>query len=123
MKMPGPDHPITITPAARTWRARFNGQVIADSAQAVVLQEASYPAVIYFPRRDVTMGALSRTERSTHCPYKGDAAYFTLGVDGQVAPNVIWSYETPFPAMAAIAGHLAFYADRVDVYEVNDEVR
>ncbi len=123
MKIPGPDHPITSTPAARPWRARFNGRIIADSAKALVLQEASYPPVIYFPRADVTMDVLSRTERSTHCPYKGDAAYFTVSVDGQVAPNVIWSYETPFPAMAGIASHLAFYADRVDVYEVNDDLR
>ena len=88
-----------------------------------MLKEASYPPVIYFPRVDVTTDLLSRTERSTHCPYKGDATYFTLSVDGQIAPNVIWSYETPFPAMEAITGHLAFYADRVDIYEVDDEVR
>lgn len=123
MKIPGPDHPITITPASRSWRARFNGQVVADSARAMVLKEASYPQVIYFPRDDVVMATLSRTDRMTHCPYKGDAAYFTVTVDGKLAPNAIWSYETPFPAMAAIAGHLAFYADRVDVYEVDDPVR
>ena len=123
MKIPGPDHPITIAPAARSWRARFNGRVVADSAGALLLKEASYPPGIYFPRADVTTDLLSRTERSTHCPYKGDATYFTLSVDGQVAPNVIWSYETPFPAMEAITGHLAFYADRVDIYEVDDEVR
>ena len=123
MKIPGPDHPITRAPAARPWRARFNGRVVADSAGALLLKEASYPPVIYFPRVDVTTDLLSRTERSTHCPYKGDATYFTLSVDGQIAPNVIWSYETPFPAMEAITGHLAFYADRVDIYEVDDEVR
>ena len=123
MKIPGPDHPITIASASRRWRARFNGRVVADSTATLVLKEASYPPVIYFPRADVAMDVLSRTERSTHCPYKGDAAYFTLTVDGLVAPNVIWSYETPFPAMAAITGHLAFYADRVDIYEVDDGVR
>ena len=123
MKIPGPDHPISVVAATRPWRARFNGRVVADSANALVLQEVSYPQVIYFPRADVAMDALSRTERSTHCPYKGDATYFTLSVDGQVAPNVIWSYETPFPAMEAIVGHLAFYADRVDIYEVDDGVR
>lgn len=123
MKIPGPDHPITIAPAARSWRVRFNGRVVADSAGALLLKEASYPPVIYFPRADVTTDLLSRTERSTHCPYKGDATYFTLSVDGQVAPNVIWSYETPFPTMEAIVGHLAFYADRVDIYEVDDDVR
>ncbi len=123
MKLPGPDHPITITPATSSWRARFNGRVIADSASALALKEASYPLVIYFPRADVAMDALSRTERSTHCPYKGDAAYYTMAVDGEVAPNVIWTYEVPFPAMAEISGYLAFYADRVDVYEVDDGVR
>ena len=104
MKIPGPDHPITLAPAAKRWRARFAGHVIADSANALVLQEASYPPVIYFPREDVEIGYLSRTARGTHCPYKGDASYFTLHMDGQFAENSVWTYETPFPAMEQIAG-------------------
>jgi len=118
MKIPGPDHPITITTAPNRWQARFNGEVIADSADVRVLKEASYPAVIYFPRADVTMAALSRTERSTHCPYKGDAAYYSLGVGDRTSENAVWTYEAPYPAMAEIEGRLAFYADRVEILEV-----
>lgn len=120
MKIPGPDHPITITPAATRWRARFGGHVIADSAEALVLQEANYPPVIYFPRADVSMEYMSRTDRSTHCPYKGDAAYFSLLMDGVLAANAVWTYEEPFPAMMEIAERLAFYPDKVEVYAVDD---
>ena len=114
MKIPGPDHPITISPADGRWQARFVGRMIADSARALVLQEASYPPVIYFPRGDVDMAKLSRTERSTHCPYKGDANYYSVG-GTPAGANAVWTYETPFPAMAEIEGFLAFYADRLAV--------
>jgi uncharacterized protein (DUF427 family) len=120
MKIPGSDHPITITPAPKRWRARFAGQVVADSDHALILQEASYPAVVYFPREDVQMELMSRTDRGTHCPYKGDASYFTLNVDGQAAENAVWTYETPFPAMEAITERVAFYTDRIEVYEADD---
>jgi uncharacterized protein (DUF427 family) len=120
MKIPGPDHPITVTPAKTRWRALYAGHVIADSAEALVLQEATYPQVIYFPREDVAMEYMSRTDRSTHCPYKGDAAYYSILMDGQFAENAVWTYETPFPHMTAITGRLAFYPDKVEVYEVDD---
>ena len=119
MKTPGPDHPITITPAATRWRAKFAGHVIADSADALILQESTYPPVVYFPRADVSMDFMRRTDRSTHCPYKGDASYFTLLMDGKFAENAGWSYEQPFPAMAGIENRLAFYIDKVEVYALN----
>ena len=120
MKLPGPDHPITLTPATQRWRARCAGQVIADSTAAIILQEASYPPVVYFPRADVEMGFMSRTDRSTHCPYKGDASYYTVLMDGQFAENSVWTYELPYPAMEAIAERLAFYPDKIEVYAVDD---
>jgi uncharacterized protein (DUF427 family) len=120
MKIPGPDHPITITPAVTRWRAKFAGHVIADSAEALVLQEASYPPVVYFPRADVSMEYMSRTDRSTHCPYKGDAAYYTLLMDGHLAENAVWTYELPYPAMDEIGERLAFYTDKVEVYAVDE---
>src|SRR5262245_876453 len=89
MKVPGPDHPITIAAAQKRWRARFNGHVIADSAGALILQEADYAPVVYFPREDVSMDYLTRTAHASHCPYKGDAAYYTLLMDGQFLDNVI----------------------------------
>lgn len=120
MKIPGPDHPITITPAVTRWRVRFENHVIADTADALVLQEASYAPVVYFPRADVSMEYLSRTDRSTHCPYKGDAAYYTILMDGHFADNAVWTYEEPFPAMEQIRERVAFYPDKVEIYPVDD---
>ncbi|TDH59393.1 DUF427 domain-containing protein [Dankookia rubra] len=117
MKLPGPDHPITITPNPKRLRVTFNGQVVAETSRALTLQEASYPAVQYIPREDADAALLRRTERSTHCPYKGDASYYSIEAGGRRAENAIWSYESPFPAMQQIAGHLAFYPDRVDRIE------
>ena len=120
MLTPGPDHPITLEPAKKRWRAYFNGHVIADTNDAIVLQESSYPAVVYFPREDVGMEYLTRTERTTHCPYKGDAAYYTILMDGHFAENAVWTYEDPYPSVEAIRGRLAFYPDKVEVYPVED---
>jgi uncharacterized protein (DUF427 family) len=120
MKTPGPDHPITIEAAANRWRARFADHVIADSNDALILREADYPARVYFPRPDVAMEYMSRTARSSYCPYKGDAAYYTLLMDGQFAENAVWTYELPYPAMEPIAERLSFYPEKVEVYEVSD---
>lgn len=117
-KSPGPDHPITIEPAGRRVTVRCFGRTIADSRDALVLREASYPAVFYLPRQDVDMGQLVRSDHLTHCPYKGDAAYYTIEVAGQRSANAVWTYEEPFPAVGAIAEHLAFYPDRVEAIEV-----
>ena len=120
MTIPGLGHPITLTPAATRWQAAFNGHLIADSAAAIVLREASYPPVVYFPRQDVSMEVLARTDRSTHCPFKGDASYFTLSLDGRVAENAVWTSEAPYPAMAQIEGRVAFYPHIVEVHAVDD---
>lgn len=120
MLKPGPDHPIDIRPARNRWRAAFDGHVIADSADALILKEAAYPPVVYFPRADVEMSFMGRTDRSTHCPYKGDASYYTLQMDGRIADNVAWSYEHPYEGMETIGERIAFYADRVEVYEIDD---
>jgi uncharacterized protein (DUF427 family) len=118
MKLPGPDHPITITANPKRVRVSAGGVVIADTTHALTLKEASYPAVQYLPREDANMALLARTDRTTHCPYKGDASYFSIKADGKSLENSIWTYETPFPAMAEIAGHLAFYPDKVRIEEV-----
>ncbi|MGT2501360.1 DUF427 domain-containing protein [Bradyrhizobium guangxiense] len=118
MKLPGPDHPITITPNPRRVRVTAGDIVIAETAKALTLKEAKYPAVQYVPREDANMSLLERTERTTHCPYKGDASYYSVKADGKTLDNAIWTYETPFPAMAEISGHLAFYPDKVKIEEV-----
>ena len=118
MKLPGPDHPITITASPKRVRVLYEGHLIADTPRALVLREASYPAVLYIPREDVAMDFLARTTHSTHCPYKGDAAYFNIVRDGRFAENAVWSYEDPFPAMTAIKDHLAFYPNQVEIEEL-----
>ncbi|HZP76157.1 MAG TPA: DUF427 domain-containing protein [Pseudolabrys sp.] len=117
MKQPGPDHPITITRNPKRVRVTFGGRVIADTTRALTLKEASYPAVLYIPREDAEMGLFTPTSHATHCPYKGDASYFSLNVGGHHAENAVWSYVTPHPAVREIAGHLAFYPNRVDAIE------
>jgi uncharacterized protein (DUF427 family) len=117
MKIPGPDHPITIEPNPRRVRVTFNGRVVADTTRALTLREASLRPVQYIPRADADMGAFTRTAHSTHCPYKGDAAYYSLDVDGRTSANAVWTYEAPFAAVAEIKDHLAFYPSRVDRIE------
>ena len=112
-----PDHPITITKATRRVRVTFAGRVVADTRRALMLAETSHPAVAYVPREDVELSLLRRADHKTHCPYKGDASYYSIVVDGRVAEKAIWSYEDPIADVAEIAGHLAFYRDRVDSIE------
>ena len=116
-KLPGADHPIAIAPNPKRVTVTVGGKLIADTTKALALREASYPAVLYIPRGDVDMALLARTERSTYCPYKGDCAYYSIPAGGARAVNAVWSYETPYDAVAAIKDHLAFYPDRVDAIE------
>jgi uncharacterized protein (DUF427 family) len=118
MKTPDASHPIKIEPAGHRIRITHGGQVIADSRRALALKEAAYPVVHYIPRADVDMTALSRTGHATHCPYKGDAAYYSIVTEGRASANAIWTYEAPFEAVREIADHLAFYPDRVDSIEL-----
>ena len=117
MKLPGPDHPITVVPNPRRVRVLLGGAVVAETTRALTLTEAAYPPVQYVPREDARMEHFRPSDRRTHCPYKGDASYFTLAAGGETRPDAVWSYEEPYPAVAAIAGHLAFYSDRVDAIE------
>jgi len=117
MKIPGPDHPITIAPNPKRVRVTFNGRVVADTRGALTLSEAGYKPIQYIPRADVDMTLFERTDHASHCPYKGDASYFSLTVDGRAAENVAWSYEAPYPAVGAIKECLAFYPSRVEGIE------
>jgi uncharacterized protein (DUF427 family) len=117
MKVPGPDHPITLTENISRIVVKAGGKVIADTRAAITLREASYPPVYYIPRDDVAMSQLVRTEHKTHCPYKGDASYYSIPAGGDRAKNAVWSYENPYPAVTQIKDHLAFYPDRVDSIE------
>ncbi len=118
MKLHGPDHPISIAPYAGTVRVTFAGRVVAETTRALALDETTLPRVFYVPREDVDFALFRRSATVTHCPYKGDAAHFDLVVGDRVAPNASWSYEQPYPAMAPIAGYVAFYPKRVDAIEM-----
>lgn len=120
VKLPGPDHPIAIERHPKRVVVTAAGRVIADTCAALALREASYPVVLYIPRADADMSLLTRTAQATYCPYKGDCAYYSIAAGGERAVNAVWSYENPYPAVAAIKDHLAFYPDRVDVIEERD---
>jgi uncharacterized protein (DUF427 family) len=117
VKFPGPDHPITIAQNADHVRVMLDGRTVADTTRALTLREASYKPVFYIPREDADMSLLQRTAHTTHCPYKGDASYYSICAGERVAENAVWSYETPYPAMQEIGGYLAFYPNRVDAIE------
>ena len=114
VKVPGPGHPITIEANSSRVVVTVGGKVIADTSDALTLREASYPPVQYIPRRDVDMAALTRSDHTTYCPYKGDASYYSIPAGGDRSLNAVWSYETPIEAMAQIKDHVAFYPYRVD---------
>jgi uncharacterized protein (DUF427 family) len=116
-KVPGPDHPITIERNPSRVVVRLAGQVIADTCDALTLREARYPDVFYIPRKDVNMALLQRSDHSTYCPYKGDCAYFSIPSGGERSVNAVWTYESPYTAVAPIKDHLAFYPDRIDAIE------
>lgn len=118
VKLPGPDHPITIERNPSRVVVTVGGKVIADTSSALTLREASYSAVEYIPRRDVDMAALTRTDHATYCPYKGDASYYSIPVGGDRSINAVWTYETPSEAMTEIKDYVAFYPDRVDEIKV-----
>ncbi len=120
MKTPGPDHPITLAANPRRVRVRVSDHVLADTADALTLQEADYAPVQYFPRADVETGFLSQTDKVTRCPYKGEATHYSMLVNGDLLENCAWSYEDPNPAVEAIRGRLAFYTDKVQVYEIEE---
>jgi uncharacterized protein (DUF427 family) len=118
IKVPGPDHPITISPAEGTVRVTVGGRIIAESTRALRLEEKGYAPVYYLPRDHADMSLLVRTTHGTYCPYKGDAAYYSIPAGGTKAENAVWTYEAPHAAVAGIQGYLAFYTSRVDALEV-----
>ena len=122
MRQPGPDHPITTAYNPKRVQVDYNGHTIADSRRALTLRESTYPAVQYIPRDDVDMAHMTRTEHHTHCPYKGEASYFTILMDGVFAENAVWTYEDPYPAMSDIKDYVAFYPNKVEIREHDEPV-
>jgi len=117
IKLPGPDHPITIEPNPARITVSVAGRTIADTRNALTLREAGYSAVQYIPQEDVDMTLLVRTDHQTYCPYKGDCSYYSILLGGERSVNAVWTYEAPYAAVAAIEHHVAFYPDRVDAID------
>jgi uncharacterized protein (DUF427 family) len=117
IKLPGPNHPITIEPNLTRVTVSVAGRIVADTQKALTLREASYRPVQYIPRKDVDMTLLERSDHQTYCPYKGDCAYYSIPLGGKRSVNAVWAYEAPYAAVVAIKDYLAFYPDRVDVIE------
>jgi uncharacterized protein (DUF427 family) len=123
VKIPGPDHPITITSSGDHVVVRSGETTIADSHSTLVLREANYPPVRYVPIADVDRSQLAPSELTTYCPYKGEASYYSIAPDAERGTDAVWFYEDPRPAVAEIKGHVAFYPDRVQLsVEVADGV-
>jgi uncharacterized protein (DUF427 family) len=109
-----PDHPITIEPLGRSLTVRVSGEVVAATTRALVMRETVYPPVYYIPREDAVMAALTPSEHTTRCPYKGIASYFDIDLAGARADNAVWSYEDPLAGVTEIRDHLAFYPRYVE---------
>lgn len=117
IKIPGPDHPITIAPANGRLRVLVSDKFIVQTDRALVLEEKGYPPVFYVPREDADMSLLERTSHYSYCPYKGDCTYFSIPEGGSKSEYAVWSYEDPYEAVSSIRGYLAFYQTRVDAIE------
>jgi uncharacterized protein (DUF427 family) len=117
IRVPGPDHPISIEPSRAHVVVRVAGKVVVDTRSALILREASYPPVLYLPRSDADLSLLQRTDHATYCPYKGDCSYYSIPLGGAKSVNAVWIYEQPYAAAEAIKGYLAFYRDRIDSME------
>jgi uncharacterized protein (DUF427 family) len=117
VKIPGPDHPISVEHNPSRIVVMVAGRIAADTRNALTLREANYPPIQYIPREDVDMTLLARTDHATYCPYKGDCAYYSIPLGGARSANAVWTYESPYAAVAAIRDYLAFYPDRVDAIE------
>lgn len=115
VKVPGPDHPITIDPAVGRVVARVGDEVVAETDRALSLREGGYPEVLYVPLGDVRPEVLRPSATTTYCPYKGHASYYSLVAGGQELADAVWTYREPYEAVAGIAGHVAFYPDGVEV--------
>jgi uncharacterized protein (DUF427 family) len=113
---PTDGHPITVEPTGKHVTARVNGEIVAETNDALTLQEATLPAVHYIPLSDVEQDRLRPSDTTSYCPFKGDASYYHVTTAaGDTVEDVVWTYQQPYPAVAAIAGHVAFYPDKADI--------
>jgi uncharacterized protein (DUF427 family) len=108
IKITGPDHPITISPAEGKVRVTVDGKIVVESTRALRLEEKGYPPVYYLPRNDADMSLLVRTTHYTYCPYKGDCTYYSIPIGGAKSEYAAWTYEKPYEAVANIKDYWRF---------------
>lgn len=118
IKLPSALHPITVEPDPAQVTVLAGGRPVAESRRTLALREASYPPVHYVPREDVDPEVLLPSEHRSYCPFKGTATHYHLRVGDRLIENGAWSYLEPYDAVAGIAGHVAFYPERVDAVDV-----
>ena len=118
IKIPDPDHPVTISTVEGKVSVTVAGRIVAESTRALRLEEKGYPPVYYLPRNDADLSLLVQTTNYTYCPYKGDCSYYSIPIGGSRSENAVWTYERPHEAVAGIREYLAFYPSRVDAIEV-----
>jgi uncharacterized protein (DUF427 family) len=119
IRIPGPEHTITISPAQGKVRVTVAGRIVAESMRALLLEEKGYPPVYYLSRNDADMSLLVKTTLYSYCPYKGDCSYYSIPIGGSKSEFAVWTYEKPYEAVAEIKEHLAFYPSRVDAIEAS----
>jgi uncharacterized protein (DUF427 family) len=117
VKIPGPEHPITVERNPGRVIVSLDGQQVADTREALTLSEASYPPVQYIPLADVNRELLTPSDRESYCPFKGEANYYSVPSAGERGLDLVWEYREPYDAVAEIRGHVAFYADRAEIDE------
>ena len=113
-----PEHRVDLHPESRRVRVTYAGTVIGDTTSALRVEETGHGPVMYIPAKDMRLDLMTKTEHSTYCPFKGKASYWTINVGDQASENAIWGYETPYDETAELAGHYAFYGNRVDGIEI-----
>ena len=111
------DH-INIRQAEGIWVLHAGGAVLGETTKALELREGDYPPVIYFPRKDIALAILRKSDTTSQCPHKGEAIYYSIQTQSGLIRDAAWSYETPKAGIEALAGHLAFFTDKATVEQV-----
>jgi uncharacterized protein (DUF427 family) len=122
-KSPGhrkwPDHKVRERHLSEPMRVEINGEVVAESSDVIALEEDDHPVRFYFPRTDVRMDKLERTQTTTQCPFKGTAHYYSLRTEGEELDDAVWTYEEPYEEHLELKDRLAFYDDKLPAIDVH----
>ena len=110
-----PDYAVTSEPLDQTVRILYQGTVVAESSEALLVKETKHADVVYMPRDALDMSYFSPTDHSTYCPFKGHANYWSVAVETSTDDNIAWSYDNPYPEVAQLKDYVSFYTDRTSM--------